>query len=75
MTKFPYYHQTDKKDCGPTCLKIIAKYYGKIINIQELRDYCETSRNGSNLVLISDAADKIGFRTSNCLITSFIPVR
>lgn len=63
MTKFPYYHQSDKKDCGPTSLKIIAKYYGKTINIQELRDYSETSRNGSNLVLISDAAEKIGFRT------------
>ncbi|SHN12210.1 peptidase domain-containing ABC transporter [Flavobacterium xinjiangense] len=63
MTRFPYYHQSDKKDCGPTCLKIIAKYYGKIVNIQALRNYSETIRDGSKLVLISDAAEKIGFRT------------
>ncbi|MFV8377084.1 peptidase domain-containing ABC transporter [Flavobacterium sp. LB1P62] len=63
MTRFPYYHQPDEKDCGPTCLKIIAKYYGKIASIQVLRNYSETIRNGSNLGLISDAAEKLGFRT------------
>jgi len=30
MKKFPFYRQLDQKDCGPTCLKMIAKYYGKI---------------------------------------------
>jgi ATP-binding cassette subfamily B protein len=61
--KFPNYKQADNKDCGPTCLKIIAKYYGKTINIQELRDFSETTREGSNLLFLSDAAEKIGFRT------------
>jgi ATP-binding cassette subfamily B protein len=63
LKKFPNYKQADSKDCGPTCLKIIAKYYGKSINIQELRDYSETTREGSNLLFLSDAAEKIGFRT------------
>lgn len=63
MKKFTHYKQADHKDCGPTCLKIIAKYYGKTINIQELRDYSETTREGSNLLFLSDAAEKIGFRT------------
>lgn len=63
MKKFINYIQADSKDCGPTCLKIIAKYYGKTINIQYLRDYSETTRSGSNLMLLSDAAEKIGFRT------------
>ena len=63
MKKFPNYRQADGKDCGPTCLKIIAKHYGKTINIQELRDYSETTREGSNLLLLSDAAEKTGFRT------------
>jgi ATP-binding cassette subfamily B protein len=60
---FPSYKQADSKDCGPTCLKIIAKYYGKVINIQELRNLSETNREGSNLLFLSDAAEKIGFRT------------
>ncbi|MFC0777743.1 peptidase domain-containing ABC transporter [Flavobacterium sp. HJSW_4] len=63
MKKFTHYRQADRKDCGPTCLKIIAKYYGKTINIQELRDFSETTREGSNLLFLSDAAEKIGFRT------------
>lgn len=63
MKKFPNYRQAETKDCGPTCLKIIAKFYGKILNIQELRDYSETTRDGSNLLMLSDAAEKFGFRT------------
>ena len=63
MRKFPNYIQADSKDCGPTCLKIISKHYGKTINIQELRDFSETTREGSNLLFLSDAAEKIGYRT------------
>ncbi len=63
MKKFTHYKQADFKDCGPTCLKIIAKHYGKTINIQELRDTSETTREGSNLLFLSEAAEKMGFRT------------
>jgi ATP-binding cassette subfamily B protein len=63
MKDFPFYIQSDIKDCGPTCLKIIAKHYGKILNIQTLRKLSETTREGSNLLNISDAAEKIGFRS------------
>ncbi|CAD5340756.1 Lactococcin-G-processing and transport ATP-binding protein LagD [Flavobacterium bizetiae] len=63
MKKFTNYKQADYKDCGPTCLKIIAKHYGKTINIQELRDISETTREGSNLLFLSDADKRIGFRT------------
>ena len=61
--KFPFYKQADSKDCGATCLKIIAKHYGKTLNIQTLRSLTETTREGSNLMNISDAAEKIGFKT------------
>ena len=61
--KFPTYIQADSKDCGPTCLKIIAKFYGKVLNIQTLRTLSETNRDGSNLLFLSDAAEKIGFRS------------
>ena len=63
MKNFPNYIQADSKDCGPTCLKIIAKYYSKTLSIQDLRDFSETTREGSNLLFLSDAAEKIGFRT------------
>ena len=63
MKKFPTYLQADSKDCGPTCLKISAKFYGKVLNIQTLRTLSETNRDGSNLLFLSDAAEKIGFRS------------
>lgn len=63
MSNFPQYTQADSKDCGPTCIKIIAKHYGKTLSIQNLRELAETTREGSNLLSLSEAAEKIGFRT------------
>lgn len=60
---FPFYKQPDAKDCGPTCLRIVSKYYGKLISLQEIRYLTETSREGSNLLKLSDAAEAIGFKT------------
>lgn len=63
MIKFPNYIQPDNKDCGPTCLRIISKYYGKSIPLQIIRDIAETTREGSSLLSLSDAAERIGFKT------------
>lgn len=63
MSRFPHYTQTESKDCGPTCLKIVAKHYGRVLNIQTLRELSETTREGSNLLTLSDAAESIGFRS------------
>ncbi|WP_127137676.1 peptidase domain-containing ABC transporter [Flagellimonas oceanensis] len=60
---FPFYKQPDSKDCGPTCLRIVAKHYGKLISLQEIRELSETTREGSNLLKLSDAAEAIGFRS------------
>jgi ATP-binding cassette subfamily B protein len=63
MPKFPHYKQTESKDCGPTCIKIVAKHYGKTIHVQSLRNLSETTREGSSLLGLSEAAEKIGFHT------------
>lgn len=63
MRKFPTYRQTESKDCGPTCIKIIAKHYGKVINTQQLRDLSETTREGSSLMGLSDAIESVGFKS------------
>ena len=60
---FPHYQQPDAMDCGPTCLRIVSKHYGRNISLQKLRKLSETTREGSSLKTISDAAEKIGFRT------------
>ena len=63
MAKFPFYKQNDEKDCGPTCIKIIASYYKKTISINLLRTLSENTREGSSLLGLSDASEKIGFRS------------
>ncbi|WP_299678365.1 peptidase domain-containing ABC transporter [uncultured Dokdonia sp.] len=69
MKKFPSYKQTETKDCGPTCLKIIAKHYHKNLSINELRKISETTREGSNLLNLSDASEAIGFRSLGVKLT------
>ncbi|WP_431166592.1 peptidase domain-containing ABC transporter [Tenacibaculum halocynthiae] len=63
MKKFPNYKQTEAKDCGPTCIKIIAKHYGKTINTQQLRKLSETTREGSSLLGLSEAVESMGFKS------------
>ncbi|MAN25769.1 peptidase domain-containing ABC transporter [Mesonia sp.] len=60
---FPFYLQYDQMDCGPTCIRIIAKYYKKSFSLKTLRDRCKANKEGVNLLGISKAAESIGFRT------------
>jgi len=50
-------------DCGPTCLRMIARYYGKDIPLQLLRQRAQIGKEGTNLLGITEAAESIGFRT------------
>lgn len=63
MKKIQSYIQPDIKDCGPTCLKIIGKHYGKSFSLSKLRELSETNRNGSNLLSLSSAAEALGLRS------------
>lgn len=69
MKKFPFFKQPDQMDCGPTCLRMVAKHYGKNFNLQRLRDISGINREGVSLLGISEAAEKIGFRTTGNRIT------
>ena len=62
-TTFPFYKQPDSKDCGPTCLRIVAKHYSKLISLREIREISETTREGSSLLKLSEAAEAMGFKT------------
>ncbi len=45
----PFYQQPDHMDCGPTCLRMVAKYHGRAVSLPKLRALSETTRTGSNL--------------------------
>lgn len=69
MSKFPHYPQPDAMDCGPTCLRIVAKHFGRHYNLDTLRALTWKTREGVSLLTISDAAEKIGFRTQGARLT------
>ncbi len=60
---FPFYRQLDAMDCGPSCLRMIARHFGKNFSLQFLRDRSFITRQGVSLMGISDAAESIGLRT------------
>jgi len=66
---FPHYLQHDAMDCGPSCLRMIAKHYGHSFNLQTLRERSFITREGVSMLGISDAAESIGFRTQGVRIT------
>ena len=69
IKSFPFYHQLESADCGPSCLRMIAKYYGRSYSIQYLREQAFITREGVSMLGISDAAERIGFRTMGVKVT------
>lgn len=63
MPTFPSHRQRNQMDCGPTCLYLVAWHYGRSFSMEKLRELTEIGKEGVNLLGISDAAEKIGFRT------------
>lgn len=63
LKNFPFFKQMDSKDCGPTCLQMIAKYHGKSIRLADLRKWCHLDREGVSLRGLAIAAEQIGYRT------------
>jgi ATP-binding cassette, subfamily B, bacterial len=67
--RFPNFRQHDEMDCGPSCLRIISKHYGKDFSLNFLRSLSFNTRAGSNLMGLSEAAQKIGFKTMGAKVT------
>ncbi|SHJ10414.1 peptidase domain-containing ABC transporter [Bacteroides stercorirosoris] len=63
MKHFPHYIQHDAMDCGPTCLRMVAAFYGKRYSLEGLREKSFITREGVSMLGISEAAEKIGFRS------------
>ncbi len=61
--QFPFYRQLDQMDCGPTCLRMVAKYHGKAYSLDFLRKKANITREGVSMGGIAEAAEEIGFHT------------
>lgn len=60
---FAFFRQLDYRDCGPTCLRMIAKYYGKTFSREFLRDKANITKLGVTMAGIAEAAEAIEMRT------------
>lgn len=69
LKPFSHYQQFDAMDCGPTCLRMIARHYGRSYSLQNLREHSFITREGVSMLGISDAAEGIGFRTQGVRIS------
>ena len=61
--RFPFFRQLDVMDCGPSCLRMIAKFYGRSYSLQQIRNLSHVTREGVSMLGLSDAAENMGFRS------------
>jgi ATP-binding cassette subfamily B protein len=69
MPAFPFFKQLDAMDCGPTCLRMVARYYGKHFSLQTLREKSHLSKEGVSMLGIAKAAEEIGMQTMGVSLT------
>jgi len=69
MPSFPFYKQLDAMDCGPTCLRMVARYYGKHFSLQTLREKSHLNKEGVSMLGIAKAAEDIGMQSMGVSLT------
>ncbi|RYC66948.1 peptidase domain-containing ABC transporter [Spirosoma sordidisoli] len=53
----------DQQDCGLTCLRMVANYYGRLYSNFHLRKISYVGRQGVSLYNLGKAAEHLGFKT------------
>lgn len=65
MKRIPLYRQLDSNDCGPTCLQMIAAYYGKRYSLDTVKQFCEMTRIGISMRDVVNCARRLGFEVAS----------
>ena len=60
FSRFPLIPQHDAMDCGPACVAMIAKYYGREYPLDYLRKYSYITKEGVSLAGLTEASSTIG---------------
>lgn len=61
--RYPFFEQQSLADCGVACLVMIARYWGKRLSVNRLRELANVNRSGASLRALAAAAESIGFST------------
>ncbi len=60
--KYPVVRQYDRIDCGPAALLSVLKFWGGSSNIVHVRELANTDTNGTTMLELVHAAQKMGFQ-------------
>jgi ATP-binding cassette subfamily B protein len=55
--------QLESSDCGVACLRSVVRYYGGDISLERLRELSGTNRQGTTLLGLYQAGQKLGLAT------------
>lgn len=72
--EFPVHRQLDSISCGPTCLLMIAEYYGARYCRDYLGRLCAPDSHGTSIMAICNAAGYLGLQ-SLAVRTSFVRLK
>lgn len=61
-------------DCGPTCLRMVGRFYGQHYTLEQLRETTFLGKQGVSLLNLAEAAEQLGFRTE-AVVTDFDTLR
>lgn len=58
-----FYPQLEERDCGATCLRMVAEAYGVTTSMERLRDLTGTDARGTSMAGLAAGAEALGFET------------
>ena len=60
IRRVPYIPQIDEMDCGAASLGMVCRHFGRKVSLAHIRQLCHTSRDGTSLKAICQAASELG---------------
>lgn len=61
LHQYPFIMQQSQMDCGITCIAMVALFYGKRLDINELRERAGVSAEGTSMLALAETSEHIGF--------------
>ncbi len=61
LFQYPFVPQNNQMDCGPACLAMVSKYFGRDVPLAHWREWTDTNRDGTSLFDLARTSEEKGF--------------